>query len=319
MLSKGRPLILSAPFPRSGPLYLARHRRHFRLAPGSSLVNRGKAVHQSSPSINRYRADGLDVTSRKRLLQQHRFPEWLSDHLEAYAQHTKDALFAKYLRSFNDALYKRNIYLQSLETDHQAGLTKALKRHEPTEDPIVLFRRLYTTLTSIYAQSGERGVDAHLRYSYEAQNASGHLSRTSHQDQRKLADLRYPLEWYPATRTLQRTIHLHVGPTNSGKTYHALKTLEEAGSGVYAGPLRLLAHEVFQRLNTQGKTCDLSTGDERIIRTADGKPSQMQSGTVEMIPLNKELDVAVVDEIQMIGSDSRGWAWTQALLGLRAK
>jgi ATP-dependent RNA helicase SUPV3L1/SUV3 len=38
-----------------------------------------------------------------------------------------------------------------------------------------------------------------------------------------------------------------------------------------------------------------------------------------MVPLNMELEVAVIDEIQMIGNIERGWAWTQALLGLRAK
>lgn len=31
------------------------------------------------------------------------------------------------------------------------------------------------------------------------------------------------------------------------------------------------------------------------------------------------VDVAVVDEIQMIRDPSRGWAWTRALLGLNAK
>ena len=49
--------------------------------------------------------------------------------------------------------------------------------------------------------------------------------------QKGLANLRYPIEWYPATRALQRTVHLHIGPTNSGKTYHALQRLEAAESG----------------------------------------------------------------------------------------
>ncbi|KAI7894436.1 P-loop containing nucleoside triphosphate hydrolase protein [Mucor mucedo] len=38
-----------------------------------------------------------------------------------------------------------------------------------------------------------------------------------------------------------------------------------------------------------------------------------------MASLGKTLDVAVIDEIQMIGDPDRGWAWTQALLGLKAK
>ena len=41
--------------------------------------------------------------------------------------------------------------------------------------------------------------------------------------------------------------------------------------------------------------------------------------TVEMMPLNRTMDVAVIDEIQMIGNPERGWAWTQALMGVKAK
>lgn len=34
---------------------------------------------------------------------------------------------------------------------------------------------------------------------------------------------------------------------------------------------------------------------------------------------NEEYDVAVIDEIQMIGDKERGWSWTKAVLGTRAK
>ncbi len=40
------------------------------------------------------------------------------------------------------------------------------------------------------------------------------------------------------------------------------------------------------------------------------------SCTVEMVDVNMPVDVAVVDEIQMIGDQSRGWAWTRALMGV---
>ncbi|KAJ1333407.1 ATP-dependent RNA helicase SUPV3L1/SUV3 [Microdochium nivale] len=134
---------------------------------------------------------------------------------------------------------------------------------------------------------------------------------------RALADFRFPYEWFPATRALQRTIHLHVGPTNSGKTYNALKALENARTGIYAGPLRLLAHEVYTRFLAKGKSCALITGEEqRIPEDAD---NYFRSCTVEMTPLNKPVDVAVIDEIQMIGDSERGWAWTQAVLGVQAK
>jgi ATP-dependent RNA helicase SUPV3L1/SUV3 len=115
---------------------------------------------------------------------------------------------------------------------------------------------------------------------------------------------------------LNRKIHLHVGPTNSGKTYNALKALEEANNGIYAGPLRLLAHEVYSRLNAKGLPCALVTGEEQRIPTED---DYYTSCTVEMTPLNSLVDVAVIDEIQMIADPHRGWAWTQAFLGVRAK
>ena len=51
----------------------------------------------------------------------------------------------------------------------------------------------------------------------------------------------------------------------------------------------------------------------------DSEPSNHVSCTIEMANLNKSFDVAVIDEIQMIKDPQRGWAWTRALLGLRAK
>ncbi|CAI4212572.1 unnamed protein product [Parascedosporium putredinis] len=135
--------------------------------------------------------------------------------------------------------------------------------------------------------------------------------------QRQLADLRFPWEWFPATRALQRTVHVHIGPTNSGKTYHALKALENAESGVYCGPLRLLAHEVYTRLNAKGKPCALVTGEEQ--RYPKDTDKYYISCTVEMTPTNQVMDVAVIDEIQMIADPDRGSAWTAAFLGVQAK
>ncbi len=40
---------------------------------------------------------------------------------------------------------------------------------------------------------------------------------------------------------------------------------------------------------------------------------------VEMASLSRVVDVAVVDEVQMLADRSRGWAFTRALLGLPAR
>lgn len=134
-------------------------------------------------------------------------------------------------------------------------------------------------------------------------------------------DFNTPAEWFPEARRMRRKVIMHVGPTNSGKTYRLLQKLAAAESGYYAGPLRLLAREIFERFNQQENIrCNLITGEEVIPMIDDfGKVSGISLGTIEMIPLFKQLDVCVIDEIQMISDEFRGLAWTSALLGVLAK
>ncbi|KAG4418671.1 hypothetical protein IFR04_008207 [Cadophora malorum] len=176
---------------------------------------------------------------------------------------------------------------------------------------------LFYRMRNAFITGGMAELISEMKYSFINEVITANFTKHHQINQEKLADLRYPLEWYPATRALQRTVHLHVGPTNSGKTYHALQRLEAAESGIFAGPLRLLAHEVYARLNAKGKKCALVTGEER--RIPEGYDNTMNSCTVEMVPLNCKVDVAVIDEIQMMGDTERGWAWTQAFLGVQAK
>ncbi|XP_023245012.1 ATP-dependent RNA helicase SUV3 homolog, mitochondrial [Copidosoma floridanum] len=137
-------------------------------------------------------------------------------------------------------------------------------------------------------------------------------------DLKKISDLRTPANWYPVARTITRKIIFHAGPTNSGKTYHALERFMVAKSGVYCGPLKLLAAEVFNKCNSYGTPCDLITGEERKYATSDKNFSKHISCTVEMMALNVPCEVAVIDEIQSIKDFQRGWAWTRALLGVPA-
>src|SRR6266702_23066 len=155
---------------------------------------------------------------------------------------------------------------------------------------------------------------------------------------------------FPVARRMRRKLVLHVGPTNSGKTHTALRTLAAARVGAYGGPLRLLAHEIYQRLNTGqivplgaeatehyevdetsnfdvevhgtpravlkhgnalfARPCSLLTGDDR--RVVEG--ATLYSCTVEMLSLEKRYEVVVIDEIQMIADSQRGHAWTAAVL-----
>lgn len=133
-------------------------------------------------------------------------------------------------------------------------------------------------------------------------------------------DISNPTEWFPEARKMKRHIIMHIGPTNSGKTYNALQKLKNADRGYYAGPLRLLAREIYDRFQEEGVRCNLLTGEE-VIQDLDaaGNPAGITSGTVEMVPLTQNYDVVVLDEIQMMADADRGWAWTHALLGVRAR
>lgn len=122
-------------------------------------------------------------------------------------------------------------------------------------------------------------------------------------------------ESFPIARNINRQFKLIVGPTNSGKTFEALETLKNASSGVYLAPLRLLAMEVFDKLNQSGIPCNLHTGEEHI----DMPGAKHTASTIEMLDTKNIVDVAVIDEAQMLADVDRGWAWTAALTGVPAK
>ncbi|QPH19583.1 hypothetical protein C2857_004864 [Epichloe festucae Fl1] len=176
---------------------------------------------------------------------------------------------------------------------------------------------LFWNLRDAFITRDIKGLTKELQYSFQSFMVRQNSSKELEDSQQRLLDFRFPYEWFPATRTMQRTIHVHVGPTNSGKTYNALKALENSRMGVYAGPLRLLATEVYQRLKAKGRPCALITGEE--VRIPEDTDQYFSSCTVEMVPLNTQFDVAVIDEIQMIADPERGNAWTTALLGVQAK
>lgn len=70
-------------------------------------------------------------------------------------------------------------------------------------------------------------------------------------DLKQISDLTNPSMWYPQARNKIRKIIFHAGPTNSGKTYRAMQRFLNAKSGIYCGPLKLLAMEVFHKSNAQ--------------------------------------------------------------------
>lgn len=122
------------------------------------------------------------------------------------------------------------------------------------------------------------------------------------------------IDLYPEARKMHRHFKIHIGPTNSGKTYESIQKLMHAKSGMYLAPLRLLAYEQFDYINKNGVPCCLLTGEEQV----DVWGANITSSTIEMADLDNHYDVAVIDEAQMISDPSRGGAWSSAILGIQA-
>ncbi|WP_075983476.1 helicase-related protein [Bacillus massilinigeriensis] len=108
---------------------------------------------------------------------------------------------------------------------------------------------------------------------------------------------------------------LHIGETNTGKTHDALERMKQANSGLYLAPLRLLALEVYDKLNNEGIPCSLKTGEEeKMIPDATHIAC-----TVEMFHEKDDYDCVVIDEAQMIADQERGFSWYKAITKAKAR
>ena len=108
---------------------------------------------------------------------------------------------------------------------------------------------------------------------------------------------------------------LHIGGTNTGKTYQALQKMKQANTGLYLAPLRLLALEVYDSLKSEGIQCGLKTGEEE----KDLDRATHLACTVEMFEERVSYDVVVIDESQMIADTDRGFSWYRAITKANAK
>ena len=124
----------------------------------------------------------------------------------------------------------------------------------------------------------------------------------------------HPKDEYPHARAMHRHFILHLGGTNTGKTYAGFQRLKQAKTGVYLAPLRLLALEAQEAMLDAGVDCSLTTGEEEDCREGDTHVA----ATAEKLDLGQQYDVAVIDECQMIADPQRGYAWTRSILGVQA-
>jgi len=108
-----------------------------------------------------------------------------------------------------------------------------------------------------------------------------------------------------------------LGPTNTGKTHHAIERMLSFPSGLIGLPLRLLAREVYNRVVARvgANNVALITGEEKIRPSA---PAYWVS-TVEAMPRDIKVDFLAIDEIQLTADLDRGHIFTDRLLHWRGE
>jgi ATP-dependent RNA helicase SUPV3L1/SUV3 len=112
-----------------------------------------------------------------------------------------------------------------------------------------------------------------------------------------------------------RRVSAVLGPTNTGKTHHAIERMLMHRTGVIGLPLRLLAREVYDRVVAKvgPSVVALVTGEERIVP----ERTQYWVCTTEAMPLDIGADFVCVDEIQLCADPDRGHVFTDRLLRAR--
>ena len=108
-----------------------------------------------------------------------------------------------------------------------------------------------------------------------------------------------------------------LGPTNTGKTHHAIERMLSFRSGLIGLPLRLLAREVYGRVvqKVGADRVALVTGEEKI------KPPSPDYwiATVEAMPRDLDVEFLAIDEAQLSADFDRGHIFTDRLLRWRGK
>ena len=217
------------------------------------------------------------------------------------------------LAAYNVEAVKRGVPTQTLPPGAASDPAPTRSR-DPVVSDLASATADATETSSSFASSALDFDDTRSALRVDAEVQARHAHDDPDEMVRVVMDMRDPGRWYPAARAMRRQIHLHVGPTNSGKTYAAIQRLKAADSGVYCSPLRLLAWEVAEGLNNapDGVPCNLVTGQEK--RASPG--ARHVACTVEMADVRRPRDVGVIDEAHLLGDPNRGYAFTRAIMGL---
>ncbi|KAF8802294.1 P-loop containing nucleoside triphosphate hydrolase protein [Phlegmacium glaucopus] len=272
-------------------------------------------------------------------IQQDRIIPFFKNNVSTWVDHPETLLrLTSFGLPIDDSKHLLDEFIRDVQSDSLSDPENyayyGLERFGHTNDPSSI-ETIYSTIFFSWASKHDPEhmcrIEANTKVSSSTMSLIKQLSSAMNRQ--------FPTDEFEKARSMHRKIIMHVGPTNSGKTHHALRALAAAKSGVYAGPLRLLAHEIWERLNTgqiaplgiednlddsnqskgtqskYARLCNLVTGEEQKILDPN---APLLSCTVEMLLYSRVYDVAVVDEIQMIGDLERGGAWFTAVAGLAA-
>lgn len=218
--------------------------------------------------------------------------------LEEYHRQLKNVVMFARRKNRDDILEKLNTVILPRLAELDLGLLLDEQKKGMTEDFLVWLRKerpcavCQETLFTLYPAFRQHVVKDQIM---------------------DLVPVRPEME-FPEVREIHRHFILHIGPTNSGKTFRSLERLKLAGNGVYLGPLRLLALEVFEQMQKYHVPCTMRTGQECIEEAG----SRVTACTIEMADYDENYDIAVIDEAQMIADRDRGHSWTRAILGVKA-
>ncbi|GLB61272.1 DEAD/DEAH box helicase [Cytobacillus sp. NCCP-133] len=229
---------------------------------------------------------------------------YLSDILQTlFLQKLPQHLFDEYQEAYEKPITGKSIKKQIAHTLHDINenffesiqeeyVEDLLKLADIPFDPLVHKELLEKDLIDREREKAEKFAE---------------LQRKKEEEARMLENI-FSQEYSPSLEKAKRYI-LHIGETNTGKTHHALEGMKSARSGMYLAPLRLLALEVYDKLNRDGVPCSLKTGEEEKVVTG----SEHLSCTVEMFHEKDFFDAIVIDEAQMITDKDRGFSWYKAI------
>lgn len=188
------------------------------------------------------------------------------------------------------------------------GLSKSfIRKHFP---PPKMVRSRQGSLYPLWTQKQVRKVlNSPAMEKFNQKKEAEAAEQRREQEIRDFLESYSPDYYIAQAKKLNRYFILHIGPTNSGKTFDAVEDLKRNTPGTYLGPLRLLALEMADKINDAGIPCSMITGEESILK----EDARVVSSTIELCDYTRHFKTAVIDEAQLIGDPDRGAAWLKAL------